>query len=310
MGESTAWRTMAFLGLAAVVALAGCSSSTSEDESQADVTARSSGSTGSAEAQTADEELAGDQDVEDPVAEDQVGEDQVAEEGEAGTGSDLPRPGYAVSFEDEATSRLYRVDGDGIESIGEVQVDGRGLRLTDLAASPDGGLLGITFEELVRLDDESGEATVVGSLSGQEANALAFLPDGRLLLGDLDGILSLVDPSTGERSPFGRYPAGLVSSGDLVALADGTVYGTATDGIVESLVVIDVETGVSETVMEALPADVWGLMVSETGALLGLTNVTASGRCGQGELVVIDPERGTYEAVRCLDFRPGGAATR
>jgi hypothetical protein len=216
--------------------------------------------------------------------------------------------GYAASFSAQSASDLYRVVDGGFEPIGRVTVQGQGVQLTDIALGPDGVLYGISFSDLYRIDGDRAEASLVGGLSGDQANALAFLPDGRLLLADLGGVISVVDPGSGARTSFGRYPSGLVSSGDLLATGDGGLYGTATDGRAEYLVTIDPTTGSTSTISSALPADVWGLLPGEGRTLLGLTNTAVSGRCTRGELVTIDRDTAAYEFTGCLDFNAGGAA--
>ena len=102
--------------------------------------------------------------------------------------------------------------------------------ITDMAVTPDGQLYGISGDTLYRLDDRTGAATRVGPVPGQENVGLTFLPDGQLLATDKQGGVRRIDPTTGAVSEIGALGGGYDTAGDLVAVADGTMYDISDKG--------------------------------------------------------------------------------
>ena len=81
---------------------------------------------------------------------------------------------------------------------------------------------------------ETGSVPITGpaaSFLGYATNALGARPDGSLLLGSFyTNTIWTLNPTTGVSAALGAsYPAGLVSSGDFVALPGGDVLGAAFD---------------------------------------------------------------------------------
>ncbi len=212
---------------------------------------------------------------------------------------------FASTF-DGGSSDLYRSDGSGFELVGTVTAAQGSVQLTDIAASSSGAVYGVSFDQLYSIDPETSRATLIAGLPSSDTNALDVGPGGQLIAADRSGVVWTIDPQTGNGSEVARFPAGLVSSGDLVVLDDGTVYATAAGGPGEVLVVLDLNRG---TALQAfgLPDAVYGLLV-RGGKLIGLTNTSSSGRCTMGEVLAIDPQQATYKESGCLDFRAGGAA--
>ena len=130
---------------------------------------------------------------------------------------------YAI---DLATNTLTTVGPFNAPVVGSVEDV-----ITDLAVVPDGTIYVISQTQLYTADPIDGHVTLVGSTSacGKQTVALTATTDGRLWAGDFQGAICPIDLSTG--TPVVGAPVtmqgGLALSGDLVAVSDGTVFGTA-----------------------------------------------------------------------------------
>lgn len=102
--------------------------------------------------------------------------------------------------------------------------------ITDLAVAPDDTIYGVSNTALYTASAIDGHVTRVGPVTacGTVGVALTFLPDGRLYTGDFMGAFCRVDPATTPPTvtPIGMLGDGYALAGDLVAVADGTMYGT------------------------------------------------------------------------------------
>ncbi len=213
--------------------------------------------------------------------------------------------GYISSYAAPEASQLFAYISGDLDLIGVTVAGDTPVQITDVAAV-DNTLYGISFDQLFLIDTETAAATVVGGITNGDFNSLVALPDGRLLAGGLSGTLAIIDPETGAADQLGLYPSGLVSSGDLVVMPDGTVLGSANNGDAEFLVSVDPDTGATATAVEGLPRQLWGLLLSAEGELLGLT-ATPADRCAVGEIIEIDTASGSFTSVGCTGFVPGGA---
>jgi hypothetical protein len=136
---------------------------------------------------------------------------------------------------------LYRLDlvNKQIETVGPfnaplVMVGNQMLEdvITDLAVAPDDTIWGISKTNLYTASATDGHVTKVGSTAscGTQTVALTFTTDGTLLAGDFTGKFCKIDwqanPPTISQvaAAMGQN---LALSGDMVALADGTLFGTA-----------------------------------------------------------------------------------
>ena len=103
--------------------------------------------------------------------------------------------------------------------------------ITDLAVAPDGTIWVVSHASLYTASAMDGHVTKVGDLAtcGTEAVALSFTPDGKLYSGDYKGALCNIDTTMmpPKVTLVGMLSGGLALSGDLVAVGDGTMYGTA-----------------------------------------------------------------------------------
>jgi hypothetical protein len=90
-------------------------------------------------------------------------------------------------------------------------------------------LWAITQTDLVRVIPETCDTSLAAHLSpaGKAFNGLTFTRQGDLLAANPSGELSRIDRTTGEATPVGTVGTGLGCSGDLVAMADGSIFATA-----------------------------------------------------------------------------------
>jgi len=102
--------------------------------------------------------------------------------------------------------------------------------ITDLAVAPDGTIWVVSETAIYKADGTDGHVTKVGSLAtcGTRGVALTFTAAGKLYTGDFTGKICEIDVT--QTPPVVKPPVtlsnGLALSGDLVAVADGTVFGT------------------------------------------------------------------------------------
>lgn len=203
---------------------------------------------------------------------------------------------YAHSPDD-----LYVVNPSGwtVTKLGSFGVADQ---ITDLAVTPNGALYAVSFTSLYSVNKTTGKATYVAGVSGSGNNALTFLPGGDLLAADSSGDLKKLSPSSGTVTPVGNFGAGLSSSGDLVAVASGTLYGvssTAAGGGDASgnnlLIRVDAASGAATVVGPIGYGSVWGL---------AYVNATVIGFTTSGQILKIDPQTGagTLLATRSVAF--------
>src|SRR5262249_37025341 len=103
--------------------------------------------------------------------------------------------------------------------------------ITDLAVSPDNVIYVISKTNLYTASAMDGHVTLVGPVTacGTYAVALTFAADGKLYSADFMGAFCEIDITQmpPRVTPIGTLGQGLALSGDLVAVSDGTMYGTA-----------------------------------------------------------------------------------
>jgi hypothetical protein len=103
--------------------------------------------------------------------------------------------------------------------------------ITDLAVAPNGTIYVVSNTALYTASSADGHVTNVGALAacGQKGVALTTTPDGRLWMGDYMGAICEIDISGA--TPVVKAPVmmqgGFALSGDMVGVANGTVFGTA-----------------------------------------------------------------------------------
>jgi hypothetical protein len=179
-------------------------------------------------------------------------------------------------------------------------VNGKEDVITDLAVSPtDDTIWVISNTALYTADAKDGHVTKVGPVTscGMAAVALSFSHDGTLYAGDFMGEYCRIDASTNPPTvtPVGKLTQNMALTGDLVAVADGTMYGTAYDLSDSSgqgtqaknvLVKLDPTTGgVVQKVGSTGYPKLFGVAYA-LGQVFGFTHD------GSGDVVTIDPMTG------------------
>jgi hypothetical protein len=137
---------------------------------------------------------------------------------------------YLVNLNDRTLLEVGRFDAPPVTlADGSMAED----IITDLAVAPDNSLWAISATRIYTVSASDGHVTVVGPFAacGEKGVALTFATDGTLYTADYRGALCRIDTT---QSPPAVIPVATLSgnkalSGDLVAVADGTMYGTAYD---------------------------------------------------------------------------------
>ncbi len=174
--------------------------------------------------------------------------------------------------------------------------------MTDLAISPANQIYVTSFTALYTVNPATGAATLVLQHNAN-FDALTFLADGTLLGVSGDGAVLKVDLVLQTVYSAGNYGEGYSSSGDLVAVADGTIYATSisspeADGPGDFLVKIDRETGAATTVGSIGFLSVWGLGYYG-GTIIAFTD--------QGQILEINPKTGAGTLLTSSSVQYWGA---
>jgi hypothetical protein len=179
------------------------------------------------------------------------------------------------------------------------QVGGKEDVITDLAVAPDNTIYVISKTHLYKADPKDGHVSDLGAVTacGTEAVALTFENDGTLYAADFNGQFCKIDPTKSPISvtPIAMIGQGLAIAGDLVAVGDNTMYGSAYKisdgnnsgtGLNNILVKIDPSTGmISQQVGSTGFPKMFGVAYA-LGQVFGFTHD------GSGDVVTIDPKTG------------------
>jgi len=209
---------------------------------------------------------------------------------------------YSVYAHSDTTLYVVDLTAKTLMTIGPFNapvVGGTPDVITDLAVAPDGTIWVISETALYTASSTDGHVTPKGSLSacGSRGVALTFTPAGLLYTGDFKGAICQID-ITGA-APVVSAPTMLANnmalSGDLVAVGDGTVFGTvynlsdaANKGTQLSNVLakIDLTTGqVTQLGATGFPK-LFGTSFAH-GKVMGFSHD------GSGDVVELDPATGT-----------------
>jgi hypothetical protein len=178
-------------------------------------------------------------------------------------------------------------------------VNGHEDTITDLAVGSDNTIYVVSKTNMYSASPTDGHVTLLGAIGtcGSDNVAMTLTPDGKLLLGDFQGEICSVDTKTNPPTvtQLGMMGSGMALSGDMVAVADGTIYGTGyliSDGNSKG-------TGLNNVLVKLDPAT--GAMQSQLGAtgfpkLFGVAfamgEVFGFTHDGSGDVVTIDPATG------------------
>lgn len=174
--------------------------------------------------------------------------------------------------------------------------------ITDLAVAPNDTIYVVSRTQLYTANAQNGHVTAVAPLAncGQFTVALTTTPDGNLYAADFDGAFCHVDlakspPQVTQIGSIGKDGQGndLAIAGDIVAVGDGTMYGTAyriEDGnqgtaLNNLLVRIDTGTGAGTVVGQTGYAKMFGIAFAQ-GKVFGFTHDAS------GAVVMIDTTTG------------------
>ena len=170
--------------------------------------------------------------------------------------------------------------------------------ITDLAVGPDNTIWCVSETALYTASAADGHVTRVGDLStcGTKTVALTATPNGNIYAGDYSGNICRID--TTQSPPVVEAPVtmsgGLALSGDMVAVGDGTVFGTAyrlsdSSGsgtqVNNLLVTVDPDTGNTTVLGSSGYPKLFGTSYG-LGKVFGFTHD------GTGDVVTIDPTTG------------------
>jgi hypothetical protein len=169
--------------------------------------------------------------------------------------------------------------------------------ITDLAVSPSDVIYGISYTQLYTADPNDGHVTLVGPVTacGTNAVAMTFAPDGTLYAGDYKGQFCSIDLTTNPPTvkAVAKLSGNLALSGDMVAVSDGTVFGTAyrlsdTSGGTQNnnlLIKIDPTNGNTTIVGYTGSERLFGVSYA-LGQVFGFTHD------GSGDVITINPVSG------------------
>jgi hypothetical protein len=169
--------------------------------------------------------------------------------------------------------------------------------ITDLAVAPDDTIYVVSKTTLYTASAVDGHVTTVAPLAscGSQAVALTFTPDGSLYSADFQGAFCKIDLMTKQVTQVGTIGGGFAIAGDIVAVKDGTVYGTAykiSDGN-------NAGTGLNNVLVKINPANGQATqMIGATGfpkmfgVAYALGQVFGFTHDGSGDVATIDPATG------------------
>jgi hypothetical protein len=205
---------------------------------------------------------------------------------------------YSVYAHSDTTLYVVDLAAKTLTTVGPFNAPG-GDVITDLAVAPDGTIWVNSETALYTASGTDGHVTLKGSLSacGSRGVALTFTPAGLLYTGDFKGAICQID-ITGAAPVVGAptmLQNNMALSGDLVAVGDGTVFGTvynlgdaANKGTQLSNVLakIDLTTGaVTQLGATGFPK-LFGTSFAH-GKVMGFSHD------GSGDVVELDPAAGT-----------------
>ena len=174
--------------------------------------------------------------------------------------------------------------------------------VNDIAVTPDGKLYAVSKTTLYQVDPFTAKLTKVGVVKDKNDKSpppnvsLTFEKSGLLLASDKAGALRRIHykgSNKGTVVDLGEYGSGQTSSGDLVAVKDGTLYGASDKGkgatkTNNMLLKINPQTGVATPVGPIGHGYVWGLAYW-AGVIYGFTSELNP---KSGKLLKIDPKTG------------------
>jgi hypothetical protein len=159
----------------------------------------------------------------------------------------------------DPVSNLYTLDPVTASTHLVGAVTGLGGSVTDLAFHGP-TLYGISFNQFLRIDPETGKGTVVGPIGGGfSTNGLAVASDGTIYAGTTAGQLIRINPVTGAGTLVGNFGGGMTSSGDIAFDCNDVLYGALNQGASVVLAQINHSTGAATVIGSTGQSTVYGL---------------------------------------------------
>ncbi len=204
---------------------------------------------------------------------------------------------YFADFDVNSTLSTLNFNTGEVNDIGPT-----GFSLSDIAFLDD-ELYGVNLNsDLISIDLDSGQGSIIGNIGISDVNALEGY-DGVLYAATRNGEFLTIDPTTAQGNIISLLGSGAVSSGDIVFEPRfDFFYGTLVvpNSPTDELVTIDPITGETNFIGETNYTSVWGLALLRN-QLIGLTTF--------GDFIIIDPNTGEGTFVEITDaFNAGGAA--
>jgi outer membrane protein assembly factor BamB len=198
---------------------------------------------------------------------------------------------------------LYVVDSKdlSLKTLGKFGIE---ENITDLAVTGQGQIFAISSGKLYQVSPTTAKATFVANVPGVLNVGMTFLPDGELLATDKDGGVRRVDPTSGNITELGTFGAQLATAGDLVSVADGTMFAISDQGpndIYDEdnlLVTVNTGTGVATPVGQIGFNEVFGCAYAN-GHVYAFTKA--------GQLIEINPTTGQGTEVKDFGIEFWGA---
>lgn len=176
---------------------------------------------------------------------------------DSGVDTSVPPPATAPIYVHDAGT-LYTWSPTAGPSVVGPFVDASGAPIgtvADIAIDADGQLFGAVEGTLHRIDAATGVASVEAALPDR-GTGLTVLPDGRLLVAG--SALTALDLATGASETLvaaGAY----TTSGDVVAVPDGSVHWSVGGAAGDDWVVVDPGTGATERRGSVGVSALWGV---------------------------------------------------
>ena len=214
---------------------------------------------------------------------------------------------------------LYKIDlaNKMLITVGPFKaptVNGREDSITDLAVAADDTLWAVSSGSMYTVDSADGHVTRFGSVSlcGVDNIALTFTTDGKLYMGDHLGAFCSVDISKQPPvvTPLGMIGGNQALSGDIVSVADGTMYGTVytlgdkSNPRIDSLVKIDPASGKVTAVLGRTDASRLFGLAFDLGQFFAFT------QDGSGGVFTLDPKTGKATPYNAFKDPMTGAGIR
>jgi len=166
--------------------------------------------------------------------------------------------------------------------------------VTDIAVDHSGAIIGVTFNEVLRIDHDTAACTTLAPLDGSHPfNGLSWVTQGtsEVLLGTTtSGTVSRIDPATGAVTNVGMFGQSLRSSGDLVSV---TKFGT--------LVTVKTPTAQDDWLASLDPTTGQATLIGAIGFRdilgIGFWKDRVFGFAQGGQFILIDPATGAGTMV-------------